>query len=44
MQPPDILFSPNFIADHSKLFDVLMCDVQWDARMQARKTACFGVA
>jgi len=44
MQPPSILFTLNFITDHSALFDALMRDVQWDERIQARKTACFGVA
>lgn len=39
-----ITFIENFIAQPSALFDWLEHHVQWDERMQARKTASFGKA
>lgn len=41
---PEVIFIPMFLATEaaSSLFDVLRCEVVWDQRIKARKTACFG--
>ncbi|WP_035607755.1 alpha-ketoglutarate-dependent dioxygenase AlkB [Haloferula sp. BvORR071] len=41
---PEASLDPHFLspADASALFEALLREVQWDERMKARKTACFG--
>jgi len=39
-----ILYFENFIEDAEMLFSVLNSHVDWDTRMNARKTASYGVA
>jgi alkylated DNA repair dioxygenase AlkB len=39
-----ILFTENFVADPEHLLEELKTMVEWDERMQARKTASYGVA
>lgn len=40
---PHITISEDFITDQHALFRTLVRDIEWDQRMQARKTASFGV-
>ncbi len=40
---PNITITEDFVADQHALFRALVRDVEWDQRMQARKTASFGV-
>ncbi|WP_264516705.1 alpha-ketoglutarate-dependent dioxygenase AlkB family protein [Luteolibacter rhizosphaerae] len=44
MTEPEATLDPQFLspADASALFEALLSEVQWDERMKARKTACFG--
>ncbi|KRB96473.1 alpha-ketoglutarate-dependent dioxygenase AlkB [Duganella sp. Root198D2] len=44
MNPPPILFEPQFLAMPGELFDHLLTSIEWDERMKARKTASFGVS
>jgi hypothetical protein len=39
-----ILYIENFIANPAILFDFLVTNVNWNERMNARKTASYGVA
>jgi alkylated DNA repair dioxygenase AlkB len=39
-----ILFVADFVPDPEQLFEELKAQVEWDERMQARKTASYGVA
>jgi len=39
-----ILYIENFINDPVQLFDFLVTNISWDARMAARETASYGVA
>jgi alkylated DNA repair dioxygenase AlkB len=44
MSEPEASLDSQFLshADASALFEALLSEVQWDERMKARKTACFG--
>ena len=39
---PDVLFVDSFVDQPDLLFDTLLSTVDWDKRMTARQTACFG--
>ena len=44
MNGPDLLLEAQFLPDREELFTLLAAQVEWDTRMQARKTASFGKA
>jgi alkylated DNA repair dioxygenase AlkB len=45
MTEPEATLDPAFLnsADAGALFEALLAEVEWDERMKARKTACFGL-
>lgn len=44
MEPPEIILVNNFISNPNELFETISNKVQWDRRLQTRKTASFGVS
>lgn len=44
MDEPDIVLDQQFLANSQELFVALATGVEWDLRMQSRKTATFGAA
>ena len=42
-QPP-LITEENFVADAEPMYKTLVAEVDWDERMKARKTVCFGEA
>ena|SRR5579871_3035054 len=44
MSEPDLVLEHGFVADSGQLYAALAEGVEWDERMRARKTACFGQA
>lgn len=42
MDAPDLLLMEDFLPGSEELFAMLVTEIEWDTRMQARKTASFG--
>ena len=42
MNEPELLLDEQFLSDSQELYTALAFTVDWDARMQSRKTATFG--
>jgi alkylated DNA repair dioxygenase AlkB len=44
METPDVLYLDGFLPEAQRLYETLVSEVAWDARIQTRKTATFGIA